>query len=350
MKIAYFFGAGASVYFEMPTTEKMLDFFTEKDPKFAKLHEYIKFQDMESVYTYLQDLKNPLFPLFMINGSKQTGIDLSREITKYFSELKEWRKIFKNDIRNYLVKYLDPTQQTIDHYTSFLEKLQKINPEHKLKIITTNYDLLLDRSFNGNWIDGFKPTEGYTTKRWQNKWDDDPSKHTLVKLHGSINWEYSEGSRKYKERYIVKHQKAIKNPMIIPLTSKKKDYRSEPYSGMINRFNQIIVDVDLLVVIGYTFRDQEIRDIIYEHTEKNLHVLLLSPNADKTATEKFKKINRLTISKTDGNIYCDNINNSQVYYCNKKFESDTINDVVKLIKRMSKIIDADESIPSDPNT
>lgn len=349
MKIVYFFGAGASACADMPTTEEMLEFLKEK-PKFAILHRFIKFKDMEHVYTYLENLENPLFTLFMTCDSVNNGTELNDELRKDFSKLREWRKDFMDDIENYLVYRLDPKPHTIKYYSDLLEKLQEIDPNHKLNVITTNYDLLLDKSFNDNCIDGFVlESEGAITKRWKNKWDYDTSKHILVKLHGSINWEYSEGSRKYKERYIVKHQKAIKNPMIIPLTLKNKNYHAKPYREMLDQFKQIVADADLLVVVGYTFRDQEIRDIIHEHLEKNLYVLLLSPNADKTIFEQFKKTTELKISETDCNVYCDTINDSQIYYCNKKFNDDTIHDVMKLIRRMSKMIDTNEIIPSDPN-
>ena len=355
MKFAFFFGAGASACADMPTTDKMLEFL-DKDQRFAVLHRYRDFQDIEQIYTYLEDLPNPLLPLFMIQPSNNHDNPIYQnksfkehgELTKYSEQIKQWQESFMKKIQNYLVERLDPAPHTVRYYTDLLEKLQEIDPKHSLKIITTNYDLLLDKSFNGNWIDGFvTDIEGAMIKTWQDKWDYDPSKPTLVKLHGSINWEDTRRHKKPKNRNIQKYPNALQTPAMLPLTLKDKDYSDEPYKGMFTQFKQIVADVDLLVVVGYTFRDQKIYDIIRWQLEKNLHVLLLATNVEKTVSARFKKTDGLRISEIDGNVYCNTKNDSRVYYCDIKFGDDTIDDVVKLIKRMSEMIDTNIVIPHD---
>ena len=65
MKHAFFFGAGASACVDMPTTDKMLDFLKE-DGRFVALNERVKFKDIEQLYTYLEDVSNPLVSLFIV--------------------------------------------------------------------------------------------------------------------------------------------------------------------------------------------------------------------------------------------------------------------------------------------
>ena len=276
--------------------------------------------------------------------------NLNNEFGFCIEELEKWKENFMKKIQDYLIKFLNPKNSDVKYYNDLLAKLQEINKEYNLKIITTNYDLLLDKSLDGNWNDGFTPNiYGDSIKKWANKWDLS-SQSTLVKLHGSISWDDSRKHKKQKNRGIFKHQNAgYPTPMMLPLTHKDKEYWDEPYKGMFTRFRQIVADVDLLVVIGYTFRDRKIYDIIRGQLEKNLHVLLLTPNARQTASARFKKSDVLAISKVGDTVYCNTKNNSRVYCCDIKFEYDTIDDIVKLVRRMSEMINTNLPIPHDPN-
>ena len=165
-------------------------------------------QDIEQFYTYLEDLSNPLAPLFMArqrdDQSNVSGLseiqNMRAELVTYSEDLKKWREDFIKKIQDYLIRHLNPAPHTVEYYEGLLVKLQGIDPEHSLKIITTNYDLLLDKSFNGDWIDGFVQIECGPAKTWRDKWDYDPSKPTLVKLHGSINVVDDRRHRKSKKK------------------------------------------------------------------------------------------------------------------------------------------------------
>ena len=102
-----------------------------------------------------------------------------------------------------------------------------------------------------------------------------PSKPILVKLHGSINWKDDSRHRKPKNRGIKKYKSPIQGSMMLPLTLKDKEYGRDPYKGMLAKFQQIIAEVDLCVVVGYTFRDQQILNIILERLQDNLHVFIV---------------------------------------------------------------------------
>ena len=241
--------------------------------------------------------------------------------------------------------------------------------------------MLCDKSFDG-WIDGFKP-DNYNTQIWQNDWSDDYPKNTLVKLHGSIDWYDNRGHKKYDKRNIHKYLDITgKKSLMIPLTKKDKNYDATPYKELFSKFEQIISKANLLVVIGYTFRDDKIYDTIYKYLNEKLHILFISPHAkdiindilyrkpipknaitsketnsinnfkifdepdDKNINrDVFKEANELLINKKDGKVYCDIYRESKVYYCDIKFGHETINDIVKLVKTMSISINSDELIP-----
>ena len=355
MKIAYFFGAGASACVGMPVTNKMIKWL-ENDKNFtpfATLHNVVKFKNIEDVYTYLESINNPLFPLYMSQQPNNKKLDYN---STYFhnslNNIKRWQKDRMNDIENYLVNNLDPKPHTVKYYGDLLTKLEEIDSKQGLKIITTNYDLLLDKSFNGVWSDGF------ISENSMNIWNDDgfkeQPKNILVKIHGSINWKDNRREkkhRKYENRYIYKFPNATQSPMIIPLTKNKNDetYNIVPYKKLFEEFEHILYEADLLVVIGYTFRDEKILETIYEHLNEDLHILLLSPHPKNIANDKFVGSNELVINKENKKVYCNSDKKSNIYYCDIKFGHETINDIVNLIKAMSKPIDLNELIPHDPN-
>ena len=124
--------------------------------------------------------------------------------------------------------------------------------------------------------------------------------------------------------------------MMLPLTLKDKDYSLDPYNGMFAKFKKILADVDLCVVIGYTFRDRKILDVIREHLQSNLHILLLGPKA-KDVADNFENTAKLTIGK-DGSVDCNAGSDSRVYWCNIKFEWDTVDDISRIMDRVSKLV------------
>ena len=344
MKYAFFFGAGASACVDMPTTDTMLEFL-RNDDRFNVLERSVKFQNIEEVYTYIEDLSNPLIKLFIAeqNNKQSTELtpneqsDLYNDIGKLKDPIIKWQEKYKTKIHNYLVKSLDPKPRDVRDYNVLLTKLREI--DGNLKIITTNYDLLLDESLDGDWSDGFRPSiYGGPIKTWNDQWDSDPSKPILVKLHGSINWIDDSRHRKPKNRGIKKHKTPYQGSMMLPLTLKDKEYGRDPYKGMLAKFRQIITEVDLCVVIGYRFRDQQILDIIQERLQDNLHVLLLSPQAKNVAYERFENPTELIMNAEDSGVNCNVRNGSRVYWCNIRFDSETIDAVLKIIGHVSETI------------
>ena len=340
MKCAFFFGAGASASVDMPTTAEMKQFLRD-DVRFRVLERHIIFKDIEDVYTRIEELSNHLIQLYMVEHDDRWSAELNHgEELKLDSEIRtlrdpviEWQDKFKKKIQNYLTKHLDPKAHTVKFYKDLLEKLHKADAD--LKIITTNYDLLLDKALGGDLNDGFVSEYGSTTKVWKNRWENYPSKPTLVQLHGAINWR-NDWPKNRKNRGIKKLPTVSQEPMMLPLTLKDKDYSPDPYKGMFAKFEQIIADVDLCVVIGYTFRDRKILDVILERLQSNLHVLLLDPHA-KAVADKFENTAELVIGE-DGSVGCDAGSDSRVYWCDIKFEWDTIGDISRIMGRVSELV------------
>ena len=345
MKCAFFFGAGASASVDMPTTADMKQFLRQ-DVRFRVLEKRIIFKDIEEVYTRIEELSNHLIQLYMVEHNGRWSEDLNHdEELKFDSEIEalrkpiiEWQDKFKKKIQNYLNEHLNPKPNTVKFYKVLLEKLHKADAD--LKIITTNYDLLLDKALGCDLNDGFVSEYGSTIKVWKNRWENYPSRPTLVQLHGAINW-LNDMPNNRKNRGIKKFPSIPPEPMMLPLTLKDKDYSPDPYKGMFAKFEQIIADVDLCVVIGYTFRDRSILDAMRERLQSNLHVLLLDPKA-KDVADNFENTAKLVIGE-DGSIDCDACSDSRVYWCDIKFEWDTIGDISRIMDRVSELVGTDST-------
>ena len=181
MKCAFFFGAGASASVDMPTTADMKQFLRH-DVRFRVLEKRIIFKDIEEVYTRIEELSNHLIQLYMVEHDDRWSEDLNHdEELKLNSEIEalrnpiiEWQDKFKKKIQNYLTEQLDPKTNTVKFYKVLLEKLHKADAD--LKIITTNYDLLLDKALGCDLNDGFVSEYGSTIKVWKNRWENYPSK------------------------------------------------------------------------------------------------------------------------------------------------------------------------------
>lgn len=340
MKCAFFFGAGASASVDMPTTAEMKQFLRH-DVRFRVLDKRIIFKDIEEVYTRIEELSNHLIQLYMVEHDDRWSEDLNHdEELKLNSEIEalrnpiiEWQDKFKKKIQNYLNEQLDPKPNIVKFYKELLEKLHKADAD--LKIITTNYDLLLDKALGCDLNDGFVSEYGSTIKVWKNQWENYPSKPTLVQLHGAINWLNNMPNNR-KNRGIKKFPSIPPEPMILPLTLKDKNYSLYPYNELFAKFKKIIADVDLCIVIGYTFRDRKILDVIREHLQNNLHILLLDPKA-KDVADNFENTAKLVIGE-DGSVDCDAGSDSRVYWCDIKFELDTVDDISRIMDRVSKLV------------
>ena len=329
----------------MPTTAEMKQFL-RGDDRFKVLEKHIIFKDIEQVYTHIEELANPLIQLYMVERddrwSENLNYDeeskLDPEIETLRNPVIEWQDKFKKKIQNYLNECLDPKTSIVQIYKDLLEKLHKADAD--LKIITTNYDLLLDKALGSDLNDGFV-LNGSTIKIWKNQWDSYPSRPTLVQLHGAINW-LDDKPNNRKNRGIKKFPSIPPKPMMLPLTLKDKDYSREPYNGMFTKFEQIISDVDLCIVIGYTFRDRKILDVMQERLQSNLHILLLDPKAKDVAAEKFENTSKRVICE-DGSVDCDAGSDSRVYWCDIKLEWETVDDISRIIDHVSKLVGTDST-------
>ena len=165
---------------------------------------------------------------------------------------------------------------------------------------------------------------------------------TLVKLHGSIHWQNVTSNKDKKDGriHIQKGEVAqnVDSMVIIRLTTNEKRYDDVPFDGLFAKFKEILDDVDLLVVVGYAFRDKQIRNAILKHVNENkLHVLVISPSAGNDI-DKMLKIQYCTIYQDGTDMRCDDDLTNLSVYCNPiEFNSKTMPEIIKTVKWLKSI-------------
>ena len=170
-------------------------------------------------------------------------------------------------------------------YQSFYKKLMyRENNLSKVNIFTTNYDLFNEKAmddlgiiycngFSGNINRYFNPmTFNYAYVEQiglsDTKYNPLDQYVYLYKLHGSINWIEieTEDEKLFKIKEIQNPCfKEDKNIMIYPTPTKQSSSFSSPYSDLFREFQKKLLQQDnILVVIGYSFADEHINNIIYQ--------------------------------------------------------------------------------------
>lgn len=180
-------------------------------------------------------------------------------------------------------------------------------------VITFNYDLLIEESFEGAEL--WSPVTGYAqavhgiTNEWCSKWlstrggaRKSKSKVDLLKLHGSINWTlYNNSQIKLKDRpFVVRTRKGkivFEDVSILPPGWNKRVDKN-PYNALWNYARLDIEHCDSLVVIGYSLPDTDMlanalfTEIVRlrasrKHYIKQLHLIDPSDKVKKRFIELF---------------------------------------------------------------
>jgi len=198
----------------------------------------------------------------------------------------------------------------------YLAPLKELVKYKTLDIFSVNYDTCIEqfcKKHNLTYTDGF-----------DSKWDPELFKNDykikLYKLHGSVTWyRTDEGdyikvpiAEKEAEIELITGEKA-KTLMVYPMPGKFEEY-STPRSESIPILHKKLEKAKVCIVIGYRFRDEDIRTIFFEAAKKasqrneGLTLYLISPHAGKIYDDKLKFIDKdkKIPSSLEGRVICWN--------------------------------------------
>jgi len=280
-------------------------------------NKYIK--DVLKIDISKEPFKNNLEKLLEVLYSyrfllEKQGVDL-KEVDTLINKVTGFLLIScKNEENN--KKYSD----VVDLYKLFYKKLiYRDNNLSKTNIFTTNYDLYSEKALDelgilySNGFSGF--VERYFNPAVFNyafaeqmelsnsKWNVIDNFIYLYKLHGSINWiESDKQNHLFNVQEVQDLDKITGKVMIYPTPMKHMATLASPYSDLFREFQKkIMQDKTILVVMGYSFSDEHINNLIYQALTIPTFRLVVFQDGKKENIKKLKDLNdpRIWIIYTD---------------------------------------------------
>lgn len=357
LNITLFLGAGASVQFGNPATKTFKEQLIEKnmfDEQFLPLLKLKSFPDIEYVLQCLKEIRelgNNQLGKFLYNNefvfemkSLIQNETLPQSTTKFFINSVE---VYYNQIMIYLFETYKIAEKEESKLKKFFDGLFGIiyPYSNRIDVGTTNYDLSVETFCNlggsdYHIIDGFEFIDNHYN--WNQKvFDktDEKIKYVyLHKIHGSLNWVGRDSN-------IIKHAKIPNflpigsnqeyNAIIAPTLSPKDAYEKEPFSSLLKFYSEKLLNSDVCIVIGFSFRDDDITKYFKEFVDKGKHLIIISPSCRSDYVKNLFKL-RVDGNDTEINGYanahaisnerhvdfidssCDEENNKEIF---KKIES-----------------------------
>jgi len=294
-KVAFFFGAGSSVPFALPTMKQFIDLLKKDIKEKLKCGENAPLLFLSEIIRKKPDLNmeelmeivhrvselnysgillafnDPRVHKFIENDSlkaSEAETFLKSEIYKIYNHPKSYKEI---------AKVFKPL---FDHFD-----------EQITDVFTTNYDLLLDTYLIKRYKDNF--SDGFSRNRWSGFKRN--SKKKLIKLHGSLNW-----MRIIDTGEIEKLTTPLSGPSTnqnVSLESLQYPFRKtfttvQPFFSIFERFDKVLATNNVIIAIGYNFGDELITEIIkmkLHKREDKLILYILDPNAKAIKERVFKE-------------------------------------------------------------
>jgi len=166
-----------------------------------------------------------------------------------------------------------------------------------LNIFSLNYDLILEQVFNSSTYrildNGFSERHipDNTVRYWAADFNNElnQTKINLYKLHGSLDWEYNEATQEISIKESINDGK---EPLMI-FGSSSKMLSFDPFLYILGNFREKLEAATLFVVIGYSFHDKYINNLLIQQLSQNTaedkpkKLLVVDPTRDKQTASEF---------------------------------------------------------------
>jgi hypothetical protein len=331
--IVFFFGAGASAPFEIPTMKQMVADFEQELSKNGTADEIEIYNDvkkvletilgasvdLEAVFTVINGIINydiERLGLLSIYSSATSFAKLLTEVPpsiKTKTTCTNLRTKFQNFVRE---KCLIPPHSygTIgDVYRDFfnrfcVETIFRPSPicqtRGKYKycptwtMFTTNYDTCLEYYWReivrvplntGFEFDRARNTMVLTPHTLYDGYR--PNEMRLLKLHGSVSWLIEKDGTVIEETALgpsLLGRKFIGELMIYPI--EQKELYVDPYISMFVQLNRELKNKSIWVIIGYSFNDPVIREVFIRNSDETKRIVLLHPDAQNVKEQRLMNI------------------------------------------------------------
>lgn len=169
-----------------------------------------------------------------------------------------------------------------------LRSLISAEEDFECSIFSLNYDLIFETVFNTEHerlVD-----DGFSQGRWTGDFADPHSsaKVKLFKLHGSKDWYFDDSEENVKQ-----HRPDGMKPLIV-FGSGPKLQSYDPFLSMLAEFRETLKEATLFVVIGYSFQDKYINNILIQSLGSGLNkkMIVVDPYLESDRLKFVQSIER----------------------------------------------------------
>jgi len=311
--IVFFLGAGASVHAGVPHTFDFVEKFQQSEKLTSPETKTVK--EIETILKeWLEKTgKDPRVDIELLMETLDKLNRKNDEQLLHFFELKKFKlegfsekgQILQKQ-KEFVKEKVIVSKEKIKYLQSFLGFIQDYG---SIDVFTVNYDICMEQFcnvFQKTYRDGFEV-------EWNPKVFDNPNVDIrLYKLHGSVTWyrTYSGGFAKSmvksenEQIELVTGEKA-ESLMLYPM--RKWEYAEPLLENLLNLKSKLqSPKCKFVVVIGYSFRDEYIRDIFWDSANKNkdLTLVLIDPKASTIYKDMLLKYKTGFPSSLQGRVIC----------------------------------------------
>ncbi len=282
--VCFLFGSGTSCP-AIPNMKGLLQ----------KVEETVKETDSEKLYYRIQNKANDNLEevLGVLYSGKFYAEGIFEEESKRRLKCTKLIKIIEEVIFKEINIDFSTERQldVLDTYQRFYQKVALRNKDlSRISVFTTNNDLYNETaldSMNIHYVNGFggglhkyfnPALFNYTySKRMDlnvDKYEPVENMVYLYKIHGSVNWVYDEESQNSFFNIMEVNRLCGYEPengvIIYPTPTKQNKSLGAPYVDLFREFQHKLLEHNtVLFVIGYSFSDQHVNDIIYRALATN---------------------------------------------------------------------------------
>jgi len=324
--VVFFFGAGASAPFGIPTMKQFVVDFEEylnenatrnEQNVYADIKETLEKRlkrqaDLEAVFTVINGIidynpeRHDLLSLYAVSEFKKP-FPTKQDIPT----CKLLREKFQTFVKEKCVIPDESFDKIRNVYQDFFNRFALELPprnlgsnddyayDHDWAIFTTNYDMCLEhywRHVVGIGIDtGFVSDDARAIRvlRSERFLVFGDHRLRLVKLHGSVSWKIGKGTGEITEEDIpmgrsITGRRFAGDMMLYPIAEKELYF--DPYISMLLRLNRELASKSVWVVIGYSFNDPVVREIFLRKSNLRKHLILVNPKANEVCENRLHEM------------------------------------------------------------
>ena len=280
-KVVLFLGAGTGVPIGLPTSTGFTTEVRERAlPVTQHIIQYLggtEAEDIEWLLATLESFQTEvsltdfLLPQ-LLRGTPSLPVTAQAHVQQQLAQFKDQARQEVTRIKKIIFQKLNvfDTNKAAALYRGIISELKENYGDVALSVITTNYDLTFESVIEdpkNDWSGfGIKDFEfGFTVKYGRPIYDPDQDfswqrdRVEYLKVHGSLDWHRDAQGR--CSRSMSRTVPDNPDQMAILYPGFKGVPQAEPFSSLHGRLNQRLAEADVVLVVGFAFRDTYINSM-----------------------------------------------------------------------------------------